>query len=120
MKGWLELGEVECFDSAVKPEAERISDPILSFNHEFMCAHVTATDSRPLSLKEQLSIPEEGRLTSDKQKQLDELILNCADVFSLTDSDLGHTNTMQHTDSGDHQPIKQRTPTACPLFETAK
>ena len=64
----LDLGKVECFDNAVKPESEPISDPIPTCNHvtrEILCAHVTTTDSRPLSLKEQLNMPEEGRLTSD-------------------------------------------------------
>jgi hypothetical protein len=79
------------------------------------------TDSQPLSLKEQLNnMPKDGRLTSDQQKQLEELILDCADVFSLTDSDLGHTNIVQHTiDSGDHQPIKQH-PRCMPFIRRSK
>lgn len=114
---------VECFDSAVKPEPEPISGPIPTCNHatsEVLCAHVTTTDSRLLSVKEQLNMPGEGRLTSDQQEQLEELILDCADVFSLTDSDLGHTIIVQYTiDSGDHQPIKQQ-PRCMPLFEGVK
>ena len=73
-----------------------------------MCAHVITGDSRQINLKRQLNLPENGLLTSDQQQQLEQLILDSADVFSLTDSDLGHTSIVKHTiDSGDHQPIKQ-------------
>ena len=59
---------------------------------------------------EQLNMPEEGRLSSDQQEQLEELIVDFADVFSLTDSDLGHTNIVQHTIDSDDQQHTRRMP----------
>ena len=86
-------------------------DPVPTSNSttgETLCAHVTTDDSQKISLKKQLNMPESGMLTSDQQEQLEQLILDSADIFSLTDSDLGHTSIVQHTIyTGDNQPIKQ-------------
>ena len=103
----MELREVECYDSAVKPEPEPVNDPTPTRSNttgETLCAHVAATnDSRQLSLKRQLNLPENSMLTNDHEKQLEQFVLDSADVFSLTDSDLGHTSIVQLTiDSGDH------------------
>ena len=68
---------------------------------ETLCAHVTTN--------EQINMPESSMLTSDQQEQLEPLILDSANIFSLTHSDLGYTSIVQHTiDTDDNQPIKQQ------------
>ena len=119
----LELGEVECYNNAVKPEPEPVNDPNPTRSNaigETLCTHVATNDSQQLSLKRQLNLPENGMLSSDQQQQLEQFILDSADIFSLTDSDLGHTSIVQHTiDSGDHQPIKQH-PRCMPFIWRSK
>ena len=60
-----------------------------------------------------LSLPQ-GTLTSEQLIQLEQLIRQNADVFALTESELGHTNIVEHhMDTGNHSPAKQpfrRTP----------
>ena len=65
-------------------------------------------------------MPESGMLFSDQQEQLEPLILDSANIFSLTDSDFGHTSIVQHTiDTGDNQPIKQH-PQRMPFIRRSK
>ena len=51
---------------------------------------------------------DKGTLTDEQFQRLKGLIGENSDVFALQDSELGHTNLVEHkVDTGDHPPIKQ-------------
>ena len=59
------------------------------------------------SLIEQLNLPDDGVVTEKKRERLESFLLASLDVFSLSDSDLGHISLVQHMiDSGEHPPSK--------------
>ena len=59
-------------------------------------------------LLEALELPSE-KLTEEQFRQLRELVGDYSDVFALDDTELGHTDLVQHViDTGDHPPIKQQ------------
>ena len=69
--------------------------------------NIPVDESRRQRLKPVLNVPKDGLDESQKQ-QLTQFLLKSEDVFSLDDSDLGHTSLVYHSvDTGDHTPIKQ-------------
>ena len=69
---------------------------------------VVQTPGRIERLLEALELPSE-KLTEEQFRQLRELVGDYSDVFALDDTELGHTDLVQHViDTGDHPPIKQQ------------
>ncbi len=51
---------------------------------------------------------EQSSGTEEEIQQLEQLVRENSDVFALDNSELGHTDVVQHfVDTGDHRPIKQ-------------
>ena len=70
----------------------------------------TETDSRAHRLEKlyEVLLLEKGAVTQEQCNALKQLIAANADVFALSDDELGHTDLVQHhVDTGDSPPIKQ-------------
>ena len=69
------------------------------------CVNESNTE-RVKQVKDALGLPLSKPIQEQSQK-LENLIREYADVFALTDDELGHTDIVEHTiDTGDYSPIK--------------
>ena len=88
-----------------EPPTEDIEPPSLS---ESQCFGISAkSPERVKRLFDTLKLTQ-GPLTPEQFSRLKQLIMDNADLFALDDSELGHTDLVQHhVDTGDNPPIKQ-------------
>ena len=74
---------------------------------EAASVNVAITSARLDQIFEALQL-QQGSLTDDEFAQLKQLVQQNADVFALDNTELCHTDVVQHhVDTGDHPPIKQ-------------
>ena len=114
----VEIGTVEPLDEDAKI-SEDDDDKTPEMSGDVLVIAGSNNEDKKMQLKKMLNIPRSD-LTADQVSQLEEVLLDAEDAFSLDDNDLGHTSLVQHRiETGDSTPVKQP-PRRVPLAQREK